>query len=214
MMNDKSIKLLIADDHLIVRQGLRSLLSTKRNIEIVGESTDGNEAVNAVEQLHPNVVLMDIQMPRVDGIIATRAIKSKYPDVSVIMLTHASEESRMLEAFYAGATCYLTKEAETNEILQAIYATQQENSNISQQSMQRLLNSYAQKSHAPEYDLTNREQEILRMMIKGMTNQQIANELTLTTSTIKFHVSNILQKLKVSSRTEAVSKAIREKIIQ
>jgi DNA-binding NarL/FixJ family response regulator len=210
------ILVLIVDDHAVVRQGLLGFLSTEPDIEVVGDARDGHQALDRLGELdaegrRPDVVLMDLQMPVMDGVQATREIRSRYDDVEVVVMTSFVEEERVHAALEAGASGYLLKDADVDEVSGAIRAAHQGEVHLDATIARRLMTSLrAPKQEDPQADLTEREREILRMVAAGKANKQIAAELVISERTARTHVSNILRKLGLASRTQAALWAVRE----
>jgi DNA-binding NarL/FixJ family response regulator len=202
-----AIRVLIADDHSVVRQGLRMFLALDPEIEVVGEAADGNEALRLVRQLKPDVVLMDLLMPQMDGITATQAIRRELPDTDVIALTSVLEDSAVFGAMRAGATGYLLKDTQAAELCRAIKAAAAGQVQLSPSVAARLLREVGSPAQAEP--LTEREVEVLRQLAVGKTNKEIAATLFIAEKTARTHVSNILGKLGVSSRTQAALYALR-----
>lgn len=207
-----TIRLIIVDDHAVVRSGLSKFLKVNKDLELVAEASDGNEAVQMVSLHKPDVVLMDLMMPGMDGISATREIHQKYPQVKVIALTSFAEQSMVQGALQAGAIGYLQKNVTAAELGNAIRSAHVGHMTLSDEAIQVLAQSVAQPQ-IPGNQLTERELEVLQWMCKGMNNNEIAQQLVVSLGTIKFHVSNIFQKLGVNSRVEAVKLAIEQKLI-
>jgi two-component system, NarL family, response regulator LiaR len=201
------VRVLIADDHHVVRQGLRMYLALDPEIEVVGEAANGQEAVVKARQLMPDVVLMDLIMPVMDGIAATEAIRCELPDVEVLALTSVLEDGSVVGAVKAGAIGYLLKDMQAEELCRAIKAAAAGQVQLSPQAAARLI----REVRAPERpeSLTERETEVLRLLGMGKANKEIALALTIGETTVKTHVSNILMKLGVSSRTQAALHAVR-----
>lgn len=203
----KKIRILVADDHAVVRQGLRMFLGLDPELELVGEAANGKEAVNMVRGLRPDVVLMDLVMPEMDGILATEIIRRDFPEVEVIALTSVLEDGSVIGAVRAGAIGYLLKDTNSDELRQAIKAAASGQVQLSPQAAVRL----AREIRIPEnpQKLTDREVEVLRLLAQGKANKEIALSLFVGETTVKTHVSNILLKLGVPSRTQAALYAIR-----
>jgi two-component system, NarL family, response regulator LiaR len=202
-----TIRILIADDHSVVRQGLRMFLGLDAELEVVGEAADGEEALRLARQLRPDVVLMDLLMPVMDGISATAAMRQELPDTEVLALTSVLEDASVVGAVRAGAIGYLLKDTQADALCQAIKAAAAGQVQLTPRAAARLMQAVS----APEspVDLTERENEVLRLMARGQSNKQIARSLHISEKTVKTHVSNILSKLGVQSRTQATLYAIR-----
>lgn len=210
----EKIRVIIVDDHAVVRSGLATFLLAFDDLKLVGEASNGEEAVKLCQQLSPDVVLMDLVMPKMDGAEATRVIRETYPNTQVIALTSYKENELMVKVLKAGAIGYLLKDVSIDELASAIRAAHAGQSTLAPEATQALL--YAATHPAPQnalgHDLTEREHEVLRLMVKGLNNPQIAEQLVVSRSTVRFHVSNILSKLQVASRTEAVAVAIQNQL--
>jgi NarL family two-component system response regulator LiaR len=201
------VKILIVDDHSVVRQGLRMFLALELTFELVGEAMNGADAIDKVALLHPDVVLMDLLMPVMDGIEATETIKRDFPDTEVIALTSVLEDLSVVGAIRAGAIGYLLKDTEADDLIRAIKAAASGQVQLSPKAAERLL----REVRAPENPekLTERETEVLRLLAEGKSNKEIAASLYIGETTVKTHVSNILMKLGVPSRTQAALYAVR-----
>jgi NarL family two-component system response regulator LiaR len=202
-----SIRILIADDHSVVRQGLRMFLSLDPELEIVGEATNGIEAVDLVRKLKPDVVLMDIIMPKMDGIAATEIIRHEWPDVEVVALTSVLEDAAVVGAIKAGAIGYLLKDTQADELCKAIKAAAAGQVQLSPQAAARLMHEVRTPENPQA--LTERETDVLSLLANGKANKEIALQLHISETTVKTHVSNILTKLGVPSRTQAALYAVR-----
>jgi two-component system, NarL family, response regulator LiaR len=202
-----TIKVLLVDDHAVVRQGLRMFLSLDPELEIVGEAGNGEEGLAMARQLQPDVVLMDLLMPGMDGIAATAIIRRELPDIEVIALTSVLEDRLVVDAIRAGATGYLLKDTNADELCQAIKAAAAGQVQLSPQAAARLMRE-VRIPDSPEA-LTARETEVLRLVAQGRANKEIATTLSISEKTVKTHVSNILDKLSVASRTQAALYAVR-----
>lgn len=205
-----TIRILIAEDQRIVREGLIALLEDEETVEIVGEAANGQEAVTLFDQLHPDVVLMDLQMPIMDGPEATRQIRERHPDARVLVLTTYATDEYIFKALRAGAQGYLLKDTSTDDLLAAITAVHQGQTQLAPDVAARLVVGVS--SGGPE-PLTPREREVLTLMSQGRSNSEIAAALSIAPRTAKVHVQNILSKLGATNRTEAVSIAVRQKLI-
>jgi two-component system, NarL family, response regulator LiaR len=212
-MRQSVIRVLIADDHDLLRNGLSMFLNNCSDIELVGEATNGQEAVEKCRHLQPDVVLMDMMMPVLDGISATRYILQELPDTRVIALTSYDEESMVEAALQAGAISYLIKNITTDELADAIRAAYLGESTLSQEATQALI-GVSRRPPQNSYQLTERELDVLELMIKGRTNADIAEDLVISRSTVKKHVHNILNKLGTTNRTEAVALAIQSSLVK
>ena len=210
--SSKPIRVLLVDDHTMVRRGLATFLKVFDDLELAGEAENGQIAIQLCAKLQPDVVLMDMVMPDMDGATATRAIRQQFPNVQVIALTSFKEEELVKSALEAGAIGYLLKDVSADELVRAIRSAQAGRATLSPEAAQALVHAASQLP-APGSDLTSREREVLALMIEGWNNTQIAGKLTVSSSTIKSHVSSILAKLGVASRTEAVTLALRNRII-
>lgn len=215
------IRVLVADDHVLYRRGLEMVLGQEPDIEIVGEANDGVEAVAAVEELLPDVVLMDVRMPRLSGPDATMKVKELVPSTKIIMLTISDEEQDLYDAVRAGANGYLLKDVPGEQIADGIRQVQGGMSLISPSMASTLLSEFAQmikrqeeRPAMPVPRLTERELQVLKLVARGMANRDIAKELFISENTVKNHVRNILEKLQLHSRMEAVMYAVREKILE
>ncbi len=206
------IKILLVDDHAVVRSGLSKFLMVNKDLKLVGEAADGGEAVQKVSLHKPDVVLMDLMMPGVDGITATREIHQKYPSVKVIALTSFAEQNMVQGALQAGAIGYLQKNVTARELGNAIRAAHEGKMTLSPEATQVLANSVAQPQIQGE-QLTERERDVLKCMVDGLNNNEIATALVVSLGTVKFHISNIFHKLGVDSRVEAVKLAIEQKLV-
>ena len=207
------IRVMLVDDHTMVRRGLAAFLKAFDDLQLAGEAESGEDAIQLCARILPDVILMDMVMPDMDGATATRAIRQQFPQVQVIALTSFKEGDLVKNALEAGAIGYLLKDVSADELVWAIRAAHAGRATLSPEAAQALVET-ANQPVAPGLDLTEREREVLTLMIEGLNNTQIAGRLTVSPSTIKSHVSNILAKLGVASRTEAVSLALRNRIIQ
>jgi NarL family two-component system response regulator LiaR len=206
------IRVLIVDDHAVVRGGLSKFLQVHKDLELVGEAENGAEAVRLTRQLQPNVVLMDLKMPEMDGVVATREIRSKHPSVRVIVLTSFAEDNMVQGALQAGATGYLLKNISGAELAAAIRAAHAGRMTLSSEATEVLVHAAAHPI-VPADELTEREREVLGLMVDGLSNQEIADRLFLSLGTVKFHAGNIYSKLGVDSRVAAVTLAIQRRLV-
>jgi NarL family two-component system response regulator LiaR len=210
----QEISILLADDHVLVRQGTRELLEREDDMKVVGEAGDGEEAVKLTAELHPHVVIMDIAMPKLNGIEATRSIKEIHPDSAVLILSAYDDDQYVFAILEAGAAGYLLKDVPSQELVEAIRAVHAGESILHPTIARKVVNRFAsprgQAAFATESDrLSEREMEVLKLAARGMTNMEIANELALSVRTVQGHLSNIFSKMQVGSRTEAVILALR-----
>jgi DNA-binding NarL/FixJ family response regulator len=221
MSGVEPIRVLVVDDHALFRRGLEMVLAQEGDIEVVGEAADGAEAVDKAADLLPDVVLMDVRMPRRSGIEACTAIKDVVPSARIIMLTISDEEGDLYDAIKAGASGYLLKEISIDEVATAIRAVAGGQSLISPAMASKLLTEFASlikrdgdRQQVPAPRLTDRELEVLRLVARGLNNRDIAKQLYISENTVKNHVRNILEKLQLHSRMEAVVYAVREKLLE
>jgi NarL family two-component system response regulator LiaR len=211
MTDAKRIRVMLVDDHAVVRSGLGAFLSVMPDLELVGEAENGSEAVVRCGLLKPDVVLMDLIMPGVDGVAATRQIHEKYPAVRVIALTSFQEDTLVQGALEAGAMGYLMKNISARELASAIRTAFEGRMTLSPEAAEALVNARLQARETE--GLTEREHEVLRLMVEGLNNAQIAERLVVSLSTVKYHISNILMKLGVENRVAAVTLAIQRKLV-
>ena len=214
------IRVLIADDHALFRRGLIMVLEAEPDIEVVAEAQDGTEVIGKAEEFVPDVLLMDVRMPKLNGIEAARAIRESVPSAKIVMLTVSDEEDDLFDAIKAGANGYLLKEISIEEVADAIRAVVQGQSLISPSMASKLLNEFntlvkraEEKQQFPAPRLTDRELEVLKLVAQGMSNREIAEHLYISENTVKNHVRNILEKLHLHSRMEAVVYAVRQNIL-
>lgn len=206
------IKVLLVDDHKMVRRGLGAFLSVYADLQLVGEAENGTEALEQCARLQPDVILMDLMMPEMDGATATAAIRRQFPPVKVIALTSFRDDELVQRVIQAGAIGYLLKDVSGGDLAQAIRAAHAGRPTLAPEATQALINM-ATKPAIPGHDLTARERDVLALMVKGLNNTEIAERLIVSQSTIKGHVSNILSKMSVTSRTEAVALAVEHKLV-
>ena len=203
---------MIADDHPVVRTGIRHLLETEPGIQLVGEATNGREAVSAVNQTRPDVILLDLVMPELDGTGAIREIKVSHPDVRILVLTTFASDDKLYPAIKAGAMGYLLKDTEPEDLVRAIQQVHRGEYPLSPAIAQKVLREIARRAEEPltTDPLTEREVEVLGLIARGLTNRQIADQLVISEATVRTHVGNILGKLHLASRTQAALYALRE----
>jgi len=214
----EAIRVLIVDDHALFRRGLIMVLESEEGIEVVAEAEDGDEAIDKAAECAPDVVLMDVRMPKVTGIAATRAIADVVPTAKILMLTVSDEEEDLFEAVKAGASGYLLKDSSIDEVAQAVRVVAEGQSLISPSMAVKLLDEFKEMSRTdrdqvPTPRLTDRELEVLRLVATGLNNREVAKQLFISENTVKNHVRNILEKLQLHSRMEAVMYAVREKLL-
>lgn len=206
------IRVLIVDDHSMVRAGLATFIRVNADLELVGDGRNGHDALRLCEQLQPDVVLMDLVMPRMDGVEATRAIRERWPQIQIIALTSFKEKEMVHQALQAGAISYLLKDVSVDELAKAIRSAHAGRSTLAPEATQALI-QVASQPPAPGHDLTPREHEVLALMVEGLNNPQIGERLFISVTTVRSHVSNILSKLGVSNRAEAIALALRNQLV-
>lgn len=215
MSDTTSIRVLIADDHAIVRKGIRALLTQAGGIEVVGEAGDGRQAVDLADELRPDVVLMDLLMPEMDGIEATRQIVARQQRVRILVLTSFATDDKVFPAIKAGALGYLLKDSDPHDLVQAIHQVYRGESSLHPTIARKVLQELAQPPDRPPTPdpLTEREVAVLRLMAQGLSNQEIADRLYISDATVRSHVSNILGKLHLANRIQAALYALREGLV-
>jgi len=213
MSATKAIRVMIVDDHAMVRKGLVTFLKNAPDLELVGEARDGREAIEACERLRPDVLLMDLVMPELGGVAATRTIHQRRPDVRVIALTSFQEKELVQDALQAGAIGYLLKNVSGEELVEAIRQAHAGRPTLAPEALQALVQPPSE-TEALAADLTRRENEVLALLVKGMSNPEIAERLVISRATVKVHVSSILSKLGVGSRAEAIALALQHKLVR
>ena len=212
MTDSEAIRVMLVDDHAMVRRGLATFLKVYPDLEMVGEAANGREAVDSCERCRPDVILMDLMMPEMDGATATRQIRSSRPEIQIIALTSFQEKDLVQEALQAGAISYLLKGISAQELARAIRAAHAGRSTLTPEVTQILVRS-TKEGPAPGHDLTPREHQVLELVAEGLSNPEIAKELSVSRSTARAHVSQILSKLGVSNRAEAIALAFRSKLV-
>ena len=216
MAEEQTIRILIVDDHAVVQRGLSAILETEPDLEVVGEAENGNQAIWKAHSLQPDVILMDLVMPEKDGIEAIKEIKKDDPDAKILVITSFSEDEKVFPAIKSGALGYLLKDSSPDELIQAIHEIYQGKASLHPTIARKLimeLKEDSSKSQKPsEQVLTTREVEVLNLIARGMSNQEIADQLMVSETTVRFHVSNILSKLHLANRTQAVLYALKEGI--
>jgi NarL family two-component system response regulator LiaR len=212
MNASQTIRVMLVDDHNVVRSGLATFLKAYDDLVLVGEAKNGLEAVNLCREKKPDVILMDLMMPEMDGIAATRAILADCPEIKIIAMTSFEEEQLVQGVLAAGAISYLIKNVTSDELAKAIRDAASGRSTLSPEAA-RVLVQATRPTKQPLFDLTEREMEVLNLVVQGQSNQQIADTLVISLATVKAHISNILSKLQVSSRSEAIAFAIKHKLV-
>lgn len=208
MREGEPIRVMIVDDHSMVRTGLAAFIQVNRDLELVGEARDGQSALLMCDQAQPDVILMDLVMPVIDGVEATRAIRQRWPHIQIIALTSFQEKELVQEALRAGAISYLLKDVSMDELADAIREAYAGRPTLAPEAAQALIQATRQGPE-PGHDLTSREREVLSLMIDGLNNPQIGDRLSISVTTVRSHVSNILSKLGVTNRAEAIAFALR-----
>jgi NarL family two-component system response regulator LiaR len=212
MNTSQTIQVMLVDDHNVVRSGLATFLRAFEDLQLIGEAKNGLEAVNLCRQKKPDVILMDLMMPEMDGITATRTILADFPDIQIIAMTSFEEEELVHGVLAAGAISYLLKNVTSDELAKAIRDAVSGRSTLSPEAA-RVLVQATRPTEQPWLELTEREMEVLNLVVQGQSNRKIANAMFISVATVKAHMSSILSKLQVSSRTEAITYAIKHKIV-
>jgi two-component system, NarL family, response regulator LiaR len=213
MSKHETIRVMIVDDHKVVRSGLSAFLDAYDDLELVAQADSGEKALGFCRQYQPDVVLMDLVMPEMNGVEATQALLSICPEAKVLALTSFKEQELVEGVLKAGAIGYLLKDVDADELAEAIRQAYAGRPTLAPEAAQALIQA-SRKPYKPGIDLTEREKEVLALLVDGLTNPEISEKLYVSKSTVKFHVSSILNKLQVSSRTEAVAKALQEGLIK
>jgi DNA-binding NarL/FixJ family response regulator len=209
------ISILIVDDHAILRDGLKNILSFEEDIKVIGEATSGEEALKLADELSPDVIIMDINLPGMNGVETTALIKAKNPDARILVLTMYTHDEYLLSALKAGADGYLLKDAPSEHVVDAIKAVYRGESMITPSMTKKLVNIHLQQTQVKkdESNLTDREQEVLIGLVEGLSNKEIAEKLFISDKTVKIHVSKIFKKLEVKSRSQAVIYAVQNQLV-
>jgi DNA-binding NarL/FixJ family response regulator len=216
-MNERQYRIIIADDHQVVREAIRVMLEMEPEFEVVGEASDGQQALQLADQLRPDLALMDIRMDRMDGVEATRVLRQRHPAMGVLILTGFGDDEVLLNAVEAGAQGFLLKDASADEVKSAILRVVQGESHMTPSLLRKLLDELAQRERRPEpahSELTPREREVLLALSRGLTNEEIARELVISEKTVKTHLGSIFGKLHVDGRAQAMLYAIREGLVE
>lgn len=214
MIQTNLIRVMLVDDHAVVRSGLATFLMTCDDMELVGEAASGEQAISLCEKSKPDVVLMDLVMPGMDGATATQKLRERCPQIQVIVLTSFKEQELVQGALKAGAIGYLLKDVTADELANAIRAAYAGKPTLAPEAAQALIQATRMPAEKIGFDLTEREKEVLALMVEGLNNNQIAKHLVISVSTAKFHVSSVLSKLRASSRTEAVALALQNNLVK
>jgi NarL family two-component system response regulator LiaR len=212
MSESDPIRVFVAEDHAVVRKGICALLTLEPGIEVVGEASNGQEAVRGIERLQPNVILMDLVMPKMDGIEAIQQVMAHQPEARILVLTSFATDDKVFPAIKAGAMGYLLKDSEPSDVVRAIHQVYRGESSLHPRIARKLMQELSRHPEQPPTPdpLTRREVEVLGLVAQGKSNRQIADDLVITEGTVRVHVSNILSKLHLASRTQATLYALRE----
>jgi DNA-binding NarL/FixJ family response regulator len=209
------IKLLIVDDHAVLRDGLKTIIESEDDIKVIGEAVSGSDALNKVNELAPSIILMDINLPGMNGVEVTRILKQQYPHIKVLILTMHSHEEYFMAAIKEGADGYLLKDAPSDQVVEAVRTVFHGESVIHPSLTRKLLNFHQQnqRKDKEENSLTEREREVLTCLVEGLTNKEIGERLFVSDKTVKIHVSNIFKKLNVKSRSQVIIHAVQNKLV-
>ena len=219
MSGRAAIRVLLADDHVLFRKGIASLLGTERDFEVVGEAANGQEAIEKARELTPDIILMDISMPGMDGLTATRQIKEEIPDVRIVILTVEEEDQKLFEAIKNGAQGYILKKIEPRALFETLRGVVQGEAPISRVMASRILGEFRRQANHPasqgdrSQELTSREKEVLGLVSEGKSNKEIAAALSIAENTVKNHLKNILEKLHLENRVQAATYSLRKGLI-
>ncbi|MGZ4135863.1 MAG: response regulator [Tumebacillaceae bacterium] len=210
-----TIRVLLCDDHTILRDGLRNLLNSESDIEVVGEAADGRQAIEQVQLVNPDVVIMDINMPNLNGVEAVELLTAERPELHILILTMFNHDEYLYRTIRAGARGYLLKDAPVSEVVDAIRTVMSGGSVLNAKMTNTLLNTYREQKNEEESTerLSPREHEVLTALVQGLSNKEIADKLFISETTVKLHISNIFKKLGVKSRSQAIMHAVREKLV-
>jgi DNA-binding NarL/FixJ family response regulator len=206
------IQILVVDDHTVLRDGIRSILELESDMQVVGEAVSGDEVLKKMEECRPDCILMDINLPGKNGIVATSLVKKQYPNCQVLVLTMYEHDEYLMDALQAGADGYLLKDSSSEQVVAAIRMVMQGDSVIHPRMTKKLI-SYHQQQTESENDLTGREKEVLSELVKGLSNKEIAKSLCISDKTVKIHINKIFKKLNVKSRSQAIIYAVRHQLV-
>ncbi|MFC2159419.1 response regulator [Actinomycetota bacterium] len=213
-MKEKNIiKIIVVDDHPLVRHGIKTLIDGYDDLDLIAEAENGKEALKLCEKYSPDIILMDMVMPELDGAETTRQILKRWPDIKIIALTSFNEKDLIIKAIKAGAKNYILKNISGEKLVKTINDVYNDEIELSSKTSKVLLSEYGKKP-AKKIKLSEREKEVLTLLVEGLSNKEISKKLFLSNSTVQFHVSNLLSKLGASKRTEAVYKALKEKLVE